>query len=155
MLTPDPLDNQVCYQSRAGTRINNPVFYQTASQHYSNCGPALVGASPVASQSASAHCQYVGVGVPVAKQAEGPHEPRLTLRHEGFVQKVSPLGKSPPVGSIHGQAEGKDGGQAGVGDQEQQATESLAGKQKGLRYAYLEDGEILLNTGQTIQEAIS
>lgn len=124
MLTPDPLDNQVYYESRAGTVINNPVFY-------SSCGTILVGGPQDASQSAASLSHYAPTGVPVAKQLDSNHEP-LMLKQEGFVQKASPLGKSPPTGHVHDQADAD-----GRGDQDQQPPE----KQKGLRQAYLEDGE--------------
>lgn len=125
MLAPDPLDNQVYYQSRAGTLVNSPVFY-------SGCGPTLISGSLDASQSAAGLGHYVPAGIPVAKQLDGPHEP-LMLRCEGFVQNASALGKSPPTGHVHDHAEGE-------GDQNHQTPE----KQKGLRHAYLEDGEFQL-----------
>lgn len=119
LLTPDPLDNQVYYQPRAGTLINSPVFY-------SSCGPTLVGGPLDASQSAAALGHYVPAGVPVAKQLDAPHEP-LMLKREGFVQNASP--STGPV-SDQDDAERK-------GDQDQHPPE----KQKGLRQVYLEDGE--------------
>lgn len=118
MLTLDPLDSQVYYQSRAGTLTNSPVFH-------SSCGSTLVGGPLDASQSAAGLGHYVPAGVPVAKQLDDPHEP-LMLKREGFAQKAPP---SP--GHAHDQADGAEG----RGDQD------LPEKQKGLRQAYLEDGE--------------
>lgn len=126
MLTPDPLDNQVYYESRAGPMINSPMFH-------SSCGAALVGRPQEASQSAASLGHYVPTGVSVAKQLDGPQEP-LMLKREGFVQKASQLGRAAPVAYVHDQADAE-----GRGNQEQQPTE----KQKGLRQAYLEDGEFL------------
>lgn len=131
MLSPDPLDNQVYYESRAGTMINSPVFY-------SGCGTTLVGgsqdASQDASQSAATLGHYAPAVVSVAKQLDGPREP-LMLKREGFVQKASPLAKLPHAGHVHDLADAK-----GRGDQDQQPPE----KQKGIRQAYLEDGEFQL-----------
>lgn len=154
VLTPDPLDDQpVYYQSRAGALINSPMLYHTANQHYSNCGTAHYGGSPMVSHPASTPSQCVSAGVPLAKLVEGPHEPCLMLRHESFVQTALPLGKSPPSRYIHGTAQGKAGSRvepdgqrltqisAGRGNHEERAPESVTVKQESLRYAYLEDGE--------------
>lgn len=122
MLTPDLLDNQVYYESRAGTMIDSPVFY-------SSCGTTLVSGAQDASQSAASLGHYVPAGVPAAKQLDGPHEP-LMLQREGFVQKGLLLGKSPPAGQVHDRA---DAGHRG--DQNQQSPEIP----KDLRKAYLED----------------
>lgn len=128
VLSPSPLDNQVYYEPRAGAMINSPVFY-------GSCGSTLVaGPQDPVSQSAAAGLglgRYAPAGVPVAKQLDGPHEP-LMLKREGFVQKASPLGKAPPTGHFLDQADAEGGG-----DREQQPPE----RQKGLRQAYLEDGE--------------
>ena len=159
MLPPDPLDDQqVYYQSRAGALINSPMLYHTANQHYSNCGAALLGGSPMASHPAPAPSQCVGARAPVAKLGESTQvgdsfEACLMSRHQGFVQTALPLGKSPPSRYVHVQAQGKAGGRVeaggqrltqistGRGNHEDQAPERVTVKQENLRYAYLEDGE--------------
>lgn len=124
MLTPDLLDNHVYYESRAGTAVDSPVFY-------SSCGTTLVTGPQDTSQSAASLGHYVPAGAPVAKHLDGPHEP-LMLKREALVQKTLPLGKSPPAGHVRDQVDAE-----GRGDHDQQPPE----KQKGLRQAYLEDGE--------------
>lgn len=154
MLTPDLLDDQlVYYQSRASTLIGSPILYHTANQHYSNCGAALFGGSPMASHPASTTSQCVGAGDPMTKLVEGPHESCLMLRQESFMQKALTPGTSPPTRYIHGQAQGKAASQiesdgqhltqitASRGNHVEQAPESVPVKQESLRYAYLEDGE--------------
>lgn len=156
VLIPDPLDDQpVYYQSRAGPLINSPVLYHTANQHYSNCGTALLGGSPMASHPASIPSQCVSARTPVAKLGEGPQvgdsfEPCLMSRHH-FMQTALPLGKSPPSRYIQGQAQGNAGGQvepsgqpltqmaSGRGNHEERAPERVTIKQENLPYAYLED----------------
>lgn len=152
VLIPDPLDDQpVYYQSRAG-----PVLYHTANQHYSNCGTALLGGSPMASHPASIPSQCVSARTPVAKLGEGPQVgdsfESLMSRHH-FMQTALPLGKSPPSRYIQGQAQGNAGGQvepsgqpltemaSGRGNHEERAPERVTIKQENLPYAYLEDGE--------------
>lgn len=157
LLTNDPLDDQpVYYQSRTGTLINSPMLYHTANQHYSNCGPAFLGGSPMSSHPASASSHCVGVRAPVAKLGEGPlvgdsFEACLMSRHQSFVQTALPLGKSPPSRYIHSHGQGKAGGRAEPGGQRLTQIGSLMGnhgepapervtvKQESLRYAYLED----------------
>ncbi|XP_070758883.1 nuclear factor of activated T-cells, cytoplasmic 2 [Enoplosus armatus] len=154
VLTPDPLDDQpIYYQSRAGTLINSPMLYHTANQHYSNCGTALLGGSPMASHPASTPSQCVSARTPVAKLGEGPQvgdsfEACVMSRH---VQTALPLGKSPPSRYIQGQAQGKSGSRvepggqplthigSGRGNHEERAPERVTVKQENLRYAYLED----------------
>lgn len=159
VLTPDPLDDQsVYYQSRAATLINGPVLYHAANQHYSNCGAALLGGSPMASHPASAPSPCVSARAPMGKLGEGPQvgdsfEACLMSRHQSFVQTALPLGKSPPSRYIQGQAQGKAGSRAepsgqpltqigpGRGNYEERGPERVTVKQENLRYAYLEDGE--------------
>ncbi|XP_076603941.1 nuclear factor of activated T-cells, cytoplasmic 2 [Chaetodon auriga] len=155
MLTPDPLDDQPVYYP-SSTLINSPMLYHSANQHYSNCGTALLCGSPMASHPASSPSQCVSARAPVAKLGEGPHigdslEACLMPRHQSFVQKVLPLGKSPPSRYIQGQAQGKAGGRvepggerltqisSGRGNHEERAPERVTVKQENLRYTYLED----------------
>ncbi|XP_059186305.1 nuclear factor of activated T-cells, cytoplasmic 2-like [Centropristis striata] len=153
VLIPDTLDDQpVYYQSRASPLINNPLLYHTANQHYSNCGPALLGGSPMAPHPASAPIQCVSARTPAAKLGEGPqvgdaYEACLPSRHQGFVQTALPLGKSPTSRYIQGQAQGTVGNRvepltqigSARGNHEEQAPERVSVKQESLRYAYLED----------------
>lgn len=155
VLTPEPLDDQpVYYQPIAGTLINSPVLYHTASQRYSNCGTALLGGSSMGSHFASTPSQCVSARTPVAKLAEGPQvgdafEACLASRHQGFVQTALPLGKSPPSRYIQAHAQGKAGCQVESltqigsvrGHHEEQAPERITIKQENLSYSYLEDGE--------------
>ncbi|KAM9361403.1 nuclear factor of activated T-cells, cytoplasmic 2 [Symphorus nematophorus] len=156
MLPPDSLDDQpVYYQSRASALINSPMLYHTTNQHYSNCGPALLGGSQMASHPVSTPSQCVSARAPVAKLGEGPQvgdsfEACLMSRHQSFVQTALPLGKSPPSRYVHVQAQGKAGGRVepgghrmtqispGRGNHEEQAPERVPVKQEN-RYAYLED----------------
>lgn len=148
VLTPDPLDDQsVYYQARAGTLINSPVLYHSANQCYSSCGTTLLGGSPIVSHPATPS-QCVSARTPMAKLSEGPQvgdsfEACLLSRHQSFVQTTLPLGKSPPLRYIQGQAQGKAGCRVepGRGNHEEQAPERVTVKQENLSYAYLEDGE--------------
>ncbi|XP_030277218.1 nuclear factor of activated T-cells, cytoplasmic 2 [Sparus aurata] len=160
VLTTDQLDDQpVYYQSRDGTLINNSMLYHTANQHYSNCGAAFLGGSPMASHPASTPSQCVSARASLAKLGEGPHigdsfEACLMSRHQSFVQTALPLGKSPPSRYIHTQAQAqapKPVGRVepsvqclnqispGRGNYEERAPERVTVKQENLRYAYLED----------------
>lgn len=162
VLTTDQLDDQpVYYQSRDGTLINNSMLYHTANQHYSNCGAAFLGGSPMASHPASTPSQCVSARASLVKLGEGPHvsdsfEACLMSRHQSFVQTALPLGKSPPSRYIHTQAQAqapKPVGRVepsmqclsqispGRGNYEERASERVTVKQENLRYAYLEDGE--------------
>ncbi|XP_039972313.1 nuclear factor of activated T-cells, cytoplasmic 2-like isoform X2 [Xiphias gladius] len=146
VLTPDPLDDQsVYYQARAGTLINSPVLYHSANQCYSSCGTTLLGGSPIVSHPATPS-QCVSARTPMAKLSEGPQvgdsfEACLLSRHQSFVQTTLPLGKSPPLRYIQGQAQGKAGCRVepGRGNHEEQAPERVTVKQENLSYAYLED----------------
>ncbi|XP_069004214.1 nuclear factor of activated T-cells, cytoplasmic 2-like [Embiotoca jacksoni] len=150
ILRSDPLDDQpLYYQSTADTLMNSPVLYHTVNQRYGNCG-----AAPPHPASAPSHC--VGARTPVAKLGEGPQvgdsfEACLVSRHQGFVQTGLPLGKSPPLRYIQGQAQVMAGSRVDSGGQsltqnssargnhEERASEKITVKQENISYAYLED----------------
>lgn len=148
VLTPDALDDYC--QSRAGTLISSPMLYPAANQHYNNC---LFGGSSIASHPASTPSHSVSTAGPLVKLVEGPQDPCLMSRHENFVQKMLPLGKSPPSRYIHAQAQRKPSSQVAPGgqqvtqnsscrgNQEDRTLEKVTVKQESLHYAYLEDGE--------------
>ncbi|XP_029006350.1 nuclear factor of activated T-cells, cytoplasmic 2 [Betta splendens] len=147
MLTADALDDQAMYyQSKAGSLISSHVLYHTASQQYSSSGTTLLGGSPKALHPASAPSQCVSTRIPVGKLTEGPHagdsfEACSGPRHRSFVQSSLPLGRSPPLRYIQGQAQGKGGcrGEPDGGNHGEQTPERVIVKQENLSYAYLED----------------
>lgn len=145
VFTPDVLDDQpVYYQSSGGALIGSTMLYHAANQHYSNSG--LLSGPPIALHPSSNSSQCVGTTV--------PHDPCLVSRCESFIQKGTPLGKSPPMRYIHhDQAQGRSRGDLEPSEervtqnshygenQEEKPSEKVAIKQENLRYAYLEDGE--------------
>ncbi|XP_041634300.1 nuclear factor of activated T-cells, cytoplasmic 2 [Cheilinus undulatus] len=137
MVIPDRLDDHpVYYQSRASPLISNPMVFQTANQHYSNCGTSGSARAPVGKLG-----EY-----PLAGDS---FEASFVLRHQ--VQTALPLGKSPPSTYVQGQTQVKAGSQVeagsqgltqisvGRGNHEERAPERVAIKQEINRYAYLED----------------
>lgn len=136
---PDVLDDQpIYYQSKGATLIGGPVLY-------SNSGSTLFTSSNFS--------QCVGTTVPMARMVEAPQDPCLASRYEGFIQKGTPLGKSPPMRNIHDQAQGRSESELDLSaqrvsqtshygeTQEERTSQKVTIKQEGLRYAYLEDGK--------------
>lgn len=153
VFTPEVLDDQtVYYQSRGGSLVGSTMLYHAANQHYSNSGTTLFGCSPIALHPSSNFSQSVGTTVPMAKMVEAPHDPCSESRYEGFIQKGTSLGKSPPMRYIHhDQAKGRSGCDLDPSGQrmtqnshygeDERPSEKVTIKQESLRYAYLEDGE--------------
>lgn len=150
VFTPDVLNDQpVYYQSNGGALVCGPMLY-------SNNGSTLFGGSPVTLHSSSNFSQCVGSTVPVARLVEAPQDPCLVSRYEGFIQKGTPLGKSPPMRYMHDQGQERSGNELGLSQtshygetQEERPSEKVTVKQESLRYAYLEDGKWYVYTALT------
>lgn len=153
--TPDVLDDQsLYYQSKGGALIGGPMLY-------SNSGSTLFSGSPITLHPSSNFSPCVGTTVPMARPVEAPQDPCLVSRYEGFIQKGTPLGKSPPMRYIHDQAQGRSGSELDLSAQrvsqtshygenlEERASEKVTIKQESLRYAYLEDGKWYFYTDLT------
>lgn len=147
MCAPDMFDDPpVYYQSKGGALIGGPMIY-------GNSGGTLFSGSPVTLHPSSNFSQCVAATVPMGRLVEGPQDPCLVSRYEGFIQKGPPLGKSPPMRYIHDQAQGRSGSDLDLsaqrvsqtshygGNQEERSSEKVTIKQESLRYAYLEDGK--------------
>uniref|UniRef100_A0A8C7Z4E0 RHD domain-containing protein n=1 Tax=Oryzias sinensis TaxID=183150 RepID=A0A8C7Z4E0_9TELE len=148
IVTTDPLEEPVYYQSRGGSLLSSPVMYHTPNQHYTNCGPAVL------SHSALSPSQCMGVRTPVAtKLGDGPKvcdsfEACYMSRQQGYVQTSLPLGKSPPSKYTQVKA-GSNSDSIGhhvvqiKSSQEncddERVPERVKVKQENLSYAYLED----------------
>ncbi|XP_061582796.1 nuclear factor of activated T-cells, cytoplasmic 2 [Cololabis saira] len=147
ILTPDPLDEPVYYQSRAGALINSPVMYHSPNQHYSNCSPTLL------SHLAATPSPCAAARTPVARQGDCPQPADafeaclVTSRHQGFAQTSVPLGKSPPSRYVKGKAgSGVEAAsqpltqvRSARGNHDERAPERIMVKQENINYAYLED----------------
>lgn len=156
-LTPDPLDEPaVYYQPRSGTLMSSPVLYHTTNQCYSNSGHAPFEGSVMASHPASTLDQHLGARTTTAKLGEGHQvgvgdlfEPYLVSRHQGYIQTVLPLGKSPPSRYFKAQEKNtspvEPAGQpltpmsSQRGYHEELSQDKIVVKQENLSQAYLED----------------
>lgn len=155
VFTPDMFDDQpVYYQSKGGTLIGGPMLY-------SNSGSTLFGGSPITLHPSSNFSECVGTTVPMARLVEDPHDPSLVSKYEGFMQKGTSLGKSPPMRYIHDQGHVRAGSELDLSaqcvsqashygeNQEEITSEKVMVKQESLRYAYLEDGKWYFYTDLT------
>lgn len=145
--TPDMLDNQpLCYPSTGGALIGGSMLY-------SNSGSTLFSGSPITLHASSNFSQCIGTTVPMARLVEGPQDPYLVSKFDGFIQKGTQLGKSPPMRYIHDQSQGRSESELDLSAQrvsqtshygenkEERNSEKAPVKQESLRYAYLEDGK--------------